>query len=471
MNNFFLITVLFFQALGLQLSAQTPEWDNPQVVQENEIKPHSNFYHYPNMKVASKFDKWGLTWMLTLDGNWQYNYALKASDIPHDFPLPDFDASKWGIVHIPSIHKNIKTGINASFPYLPHDGNQVSSFRKVFPIPENWYGQQIILHFSGAGSGFYVWLNGRRVGYSETGNCGSEFNVTPFIKFGRMNILAVQTYALTDDMWLNANDSISNTGIYRDIFIYAVPNLSIFDYTVETSIDSGNGKLNVTIVPKRYLQSIDGKFKIVLSLLDKDGKDMFTPVEKIYKPAKAEDSIIEIDQLVNQIKAWNLGEPNLYSLLIELKDKDNQTIEVVGSKIGFRNVNFNDSAIIVNDISTNFSEIKQLPVIDSNSQAIKTISQLKKNKNYIVKTSNTPIDPETLNLFDINGICVIENIPFEIEDKNIASIGNESQWRDHIISRVKKITARDKNHPSIIEFQIDKNLKGKNFEIARKLLK
>lgn len=472
MKRLFISVCFFTNLLSLQVFSQTPEWDNPKVVQVNELNPHAGFFHYPNLPMASKFDKSSSSWMLMLNGNWQFNHVSVPSERHLEFPLPNFDASKWEIVHVPAINKPDKFVTSASFPNVTNENNPVNSYRKIFPVPENWYGQQIIIRFNGAGSGFYVWLNGKRVGYSETGNCGSEFNITSYVKFGRMNTLAVQTYALTDDSWFNSNDSVPNFGIFGDVYIYSVPNLSISDFKVDADVVSNSGQLKVSVIPKKYLQSINGKFKLTFNLKDNDGKDVMAPVTKIFSSTKKADSVVVFKQQIAQIKYWDPGEPCLYSLLIELKDKEDQTIEVVGAKIGFRNISFKDNAILINGsavISDN-SKIQSLPFINSYEQLLKVISNLKETKNYVVSTGNSVIDPNMLSLFDSNGICVIENIPFEIDEKNSTTIGEGIDWKEHIIDRVKKIIARDKNHPCVISFKIDENLKGPNFNTARKLL-
>ena len=453
-------------------SSQTLEWETPAIDQVNEESFHSTLVHYPNALLALKFDKKQSPWVLMLNGNWQFNEVSKPSERPKEFPLPNFDASKWVNVRITEILKPDTSKINVTFPLVPHENNTVKSYRKVFPIPENWFGQQIFIRFDEIGAACYIWLNGKRVGYTETGYLGSEFNITPYVKFGRMNTLAVQTYKFSDGSWLFKNDSLVSDGIYGDVYLYSAPNLAIHDIKITSEMVNKNGHLKIVVDPKNSLASISGKFKLSLSLKDSEGKDIFPSIIKSFNPSRKSDSIIIFDQMIPVVKLWNPGDAYLYSVIIELKDKENQTIEAVSSKVGFRNIDIQKNFLSVNGIliDSDLSKIQDIPELKSLEEVKKFINSLKENKQWVIVARNNLTNQKYLDLFDANGICVIEEVPFSIDEKNILAIGKQPEWRQPVYLRVKKLVERDKNHPCIIKINMDEKLKGTNFDAAKKVL-
>jgi beta-galactosidase len=457
------------------ISGQAPEWNNIQINQVNEEPVHAWFYHYPSEQLAYSSDHNKSAWILPLNGSWQFNKVSKPSERNKEFSLPEFDASVWERIQLPLSSEEIKANSaglwNATFPDVPENANSVNSYRKIFPIPEDWYNHQIFIRFEGVGSAAYLWMNGKRVGYTETGSLGAEFNISPYVKFGRINTLAVATYRWSDGNWIDGHDSSTLAGIYRNVYIFAIPGVAIHDFFVTENVDKQNtGHFKVEVAVKNSIPKNTEKYKILVSLKDKSGKDAFPIQIKEVNPSKKADSILTIEQQIPNVQLWNPGSPYLYTLVISLRDKENKVIDVVSAKTGFRNIEVKGSEIQVNGQSLNFdsTDIHYFNIQDilRESQYQKGFEQMKGNHVNAIYSSKIANDPYWLDFCDENGICVIDEIPFSI-DPNHDIIGTGPEWKAPLMARMKKIAERDKNHPCVIQWSISTRMKGSNIDFAK----
>ena len=462
MRSFFMLCNAFFLTISLNLFSQQPDWNNPKIFSLNEGPLHAGFYHCPNVPLALGFDRNTLPWVMILNGGWQFLKVQSPVERPVEFPLPDFDASKWNSVRYPfeqSINKTL-----SGFPTIPKDDNPVLSYRKIFPIPETWYGQQIFVRFEGVSSACYVWLNGQKIGYTETGETGAEFNVTPYIKFGLLNTLAVQTYTWSDASWLFPLDSIKQNGIFNYVYMYEVPNLAVGNFHDSTAVQGTMGHFFLDIYPKRFLKSIRDKFFLHISLFDNSGKSEILSFEREFKPSRKSDSLIYIEGQIPSVKLWDLDTPYLYKLVISLKDKENNLVEAVAAKVAF-----GKDSLLQNTMNINGLEV--LPANLSLAQARELVKGLQKRKVKVVFTGDNLLSPEILDFFDETGIELIENIPFSHDRAVNAKLGSTPEWGPIIMNYAEKMKKRDENHPCVLRFAIDENLSGPNFDAVRRYLK
>ena len=413
MKNLFSITILLLLTYA-NIFSQEPEWSNLSISQMNEEQPRAYYAHYPSEQLAQINEPLKSPWIMALTSNWQYNLVSKPSMRPKEFPLPNFDASTWARIAIPDKDEN-KRNFD-SIRAFSKTNNPVASYRKVFPIPEDWYNTQIYVRFDGVSQACYVWLNGKRVGYTESGMHGAEFNITPYVQYGRMNTLAVQVYGWCDGTAIEQPDSV--WGLYSNVAIVSIPNFAIRDFALlaELAPDKKSGTLLLNLSLKNYSKEIKGKYKLIVSMKDEKNKELFTPIVRDVNATKKSDSLIVINQNVSKIKAWQNNDPNLYSIVVTLRDNNNKIIDAIGSKVGFRNISKTNNEILVNNIAVNVDSIAAL-------QSFGTLNALT--------------------------ICTKQGI--YLTDNLIQPQGNNAT---ELLYRLKKQYERDKNNIAIIRWNI-----------------
>ena len=210
---------------GFWPEADEPLWRNVEVVEVNRERPRATF--------VSTGPGGSPTNRISLNGPWRFHFAASPEERCSGFESPDFGDSDWVEIDVPShpelrgygeaIYRNVNYAFDRGdelfpFPEVPEDGNGVSSYRRRFSLPEAWAGKRIFAHFAGADAALYVWLNGRRVGYSEDSRTAAEFDLTPFLEPGE-NLLAVQVFRFCTGSWLEDQDMWDFSGLYRDVFL------------------------------------------------------------------------------------------------------------------------------------------------------------------------------------------------------------------------------------------------------------
>jgi len=229
-----------------ETSLTKPDWENPDVVGINKEPGHCTLIPYSGIETALKADRKASRFYKSLNGNWKFHWVNKPADRPLDFYKPDYDISTWKLIPVPSnwqmhgygipIYLNVPYPFPANPPYIPHDYNPVGSYRRKFTIPDDWKDRRIFLHFDGVKSAFYLWINGQKVGYSQDSMTPAEFNITQYLKSGE-NILSVEVYRWSDGSYLEDQDMWRLSGIYRNVYLFAAPQVHISDFFVRTDLD------------------------------------------------------------------------------------------------------------------------------------------------------------------------------------------------------------------------------------------
>jgi beta-galactosidase len=250
-NTIFLgsIISLFFIRFALlqaQEKQMKPEWNNVDVFQVNSEAPRVSFMTYGQREAALKYDYLPSEYQL-LSGNWSFKWSYNPSQRPADFYKEDFDISGWKSIPVPSdwqmqgfdeaYYTNTAYPFNAKFPTAPEQFNPVGSYKRKFTVGSDWNGKQIMLHFKGVNSAFYVWVNGKKVGYHEDSKTPGEFDVTSFVREGQ-NDLAVEVYRWCDGSWVEDQDMWRLSGIERDVYVYAIPKVTVWNYKVLSGLEN-----------------------------------------------------------------------------------------------------------------------------------------------------------------------------------------------------------------------------------------
>ena len=242
-------------ALGFAVAANAQtgdEWNgNPKTFTVNTLNPHVTSMPYTSLDEALKGDRHASPLYQTLSGTWKFYWVDKPSKRHGTFFQDNFDASGWDDIPVPSswqlqgygkpIYSNVvypwAASDNIKQPAAPTNYNPVGHYRRNFTVPKDWDGKEIRLHFEGVESAYYVWVNGKFVGYSENTFTDHEFNITDKLRSGENNI-SLQVFRWCDGSWMEDQDFIRLAGIYRDAYIYALPKVHIQDFFVHSSVTS-----------------------------------------------------------------------------------------------------------------------------------------------------------------------------------------------------------------------------------------
>lgn len=451
-------------------------------------KPHATFYVFDSLDEAKKNEPFLSNNYQLLNGDWKFTWSKHPSERPLNFYEENFDASGWDEIPVPSnwqmhgygypIYTNWKYPHKKSAPKIKGDFNPVGSYRREFDIPEIWSDKQILLHFAGAGSAYNVWVNGKKVGYSEGTKTPAEFDITSSIKVGK-NTLAVEVFRWSDGSYLEDQDFWRLSGIERDVYLYAVDPVRIEDFFVKALLDITDYKTGILQLQVDLLNAkAESRLAVSVSLESLDGGTVFAE-EKLVP--NSENPSVELDTRLNEIKAWSAEDPNLYRLNIELK-KDGETSQAISTKVGFRTVKMKGGKMLVNGqpillkgVNRHDHDPKTGHVV-SREMMRKDVELFKQFNINAVRTSHYPNDPYFYDLCNEYGIYVIDEANIETHGYGYGSLAfgpsTWKKWRGMYIDRMERMAERDKNHPSIIIWSMgNEACIGKNFLASYRWLK
>lgn len=467
------IAGLFIQMVLAQYN-NLPDWENPLIFGINKEKPHATYYPYDNIKQAVKNDLRESPYVKLLNGMWSFNFAKSPSARPQDFYKDNYDVSKWNLIKVPGNWELQGYGtaiyVDEEYPfaeinppYVPHERNNVGSYKTKFTLPENWKNRQIFIHFGGVTSAFYFWINGEKVGYSENSKGGAEFNVTKYLKNGE-NSLAVEVYRFSDGTYLECQDMWRVAGIEKDVYLFSVPDVHIRDFQVNADLDElyRDGLFSAGI-KVRNLSGINADgYKVAVDLLDANGKSIagFPLISDILVETNKESTTKHSLKINNPLK-WTAETPNLYRCVVSLKDKTGKTIEVISSVAGFRKVEIKQGQLMVNGVPVMIKGVNRhewcpdLGKYITEEQMLKDIKLIKQFNINAVRTCHYPNNPRWLQLCDENGIYLVDEANIETHamqshPKGFEFINNNPDWYGQFLDRTESLVERDKNHPSVI---------------------
>jgi beta-galactosidase len=456
--------------LGCNNNQPAADWENPSIIARNKEAPHATLLPYPDRATAMADDSGGSPWFLSLDGMWKFRWSPNPAARPSDFFLPDYDVDSWDEIPVPAnwqlhgygypIYTNHRYAWGEPDPpRVPHDFNPVGSYRRSFTVPEGWSDRQVLIHFAGVDSAFYLWINGERVGYSQGSRTPAEFNITSFLQPGE-NQVAAEVYRYSDGSYLECQDYWRISGIFREVYLYSVAELDIRDFQVHTILDESyrNAELKVD-VKVRSFSPVPRLFKLEAQLLDNHNQPVHEVLESVATVEGNQELAVELATMIDSPRKWSAAHPNLYTLLLILKDTEGTEIEVVTCKVGFRKSEIKDGQLLINGVpvlikGTNRHEHDpDTGHVVSTESMIRDILLMKQHNLNAVRTSHYPNVPEWYDLCDRYGLYVIDEA--NIESHGIGydpdkTLGNKPEWQQAHLDRTIRMVERDKNHPSII---------------------
>ncbi len=494
--------------------AELNDWENPAVVGINKEPPRATSWPLASLEEAGRppplpFTRHreagatpieqvmeegveGYTYVRSLNGDWKFSWCGKPDDRPLDFYRPDFDDKAWTTIRVPScvemhgfgipIYTNITYPFKKDPPRIQHDYNPVSSYRRRFTVPPDWKGRQTFIRFDGVYSGFYLWVNGHKVGYSEDSMGPAEFNLTPYLKDGE-NLLAVEVYRWTDGSYLEDQDMFRYSGICRGVTLFSTPAIFIRDFELTSDWNTVTGKAiangSITIHHENFKS--DGPFSVTVDLFDGAKKlQQVNWMARVQQDGRLPFTLADPGTGgLDGIEPWSAEHPKLYTVVLSLfKCETQELLDIRSCRVGFRSLEWKDGIFKVNGRPVKILGVNRH---DHDPDSGKTLPRwrmeqdvllMKRNNINTVRTSHYPNDPYFYELCDRYGLYVVAEANLESHGMGYdwdKTLGNKPEWLTAHLDRNRRNVECQKNHPSVIMWSMGNEAgPGSNFaEVAK----
>lgn len=466
-----LLTVI---AGGSRAQAPQPDWENEAVVSRNKEPRRVSAIPFADRLGALRSSRDASPFFQSLNGRWQFKWSPDPGARPVDFYKPEFDVNRWDRIAVPMSWQAAGFGVpvytNITYPFQPDpprvtseppkhftsfaQRNPVGSYRTTFTVPRSWNARQVMLQFEGVDSAFYVWVNGQQVGYSEDSRTPAGFNITRYLK-PRENVLAVEVYRHSDGSYLEDQDMWRMSGIFRDVYLWSADDLHLRDFFVHPKLDADfqDGELSIDVAVKNF-SAHPGKASVDADLVDDRGTSylkLAAPISEV--PANGELPV-RLSGKIETPKQWSAEHPNLYRLLLTLRDGGGRVVEVTTCRVGFRNVEIKDGRLHVNGKPVYLKGVNRHefdPVSGHTvgmDSMLRDVRLMKQNNINAVRTSHYPNDPRWYDLCDQYGLYLIDEA--NIECHGLPALSDRPSWGPAYLDRTMNLVERDKNHPSVI---------------------
>lgn len=447
------------------------DWENPGIFAINKERPHCTYVPYDDIESAKHAGAAQSPYVINLNGSWKFNWVRSPDDRPVEFFKPEYNVSKWENIKVPGnwelmgygipIYTNIDYPFPADPPNIPHKYNPVGSYRRAFSVPDAWKDRQIFLHFGGVKSAMYVWVNGKKIGYSQGSKTPAEFNITSYVKKGK-NILAVEVYRWSDGAYLEGQDYWKISGIERDVRLISPPSVMIRDFSCTADLDKSykNGLVKIKTSIINHQEEPAVSYILRFDLFDFKGDPVFkAPLQKYFTLYASEEKDLNFELFVPEPKKWTAETPNLYTAVLSIFEPSGKNIESVSCRTGFRKVEIKDGQLCVNGIPIHIKGVNrhehepETGRVVSEKYMLQDILLMKKFNINAVRTSHYPNVPRWYEFCDRYGLYVIDEANIESHGMGYdpdKTLGNDPEWGAAHLDRAVSMVERDKNHPSII---------------------
>lgn len=436
--------------------AATPDWCNLAVIHRNTLPPRSTFYLYDSEANALTRDISKSKSQRLSGKKWKFHFSTTPFKGPATFHEPSFDSSQWDQVDVPGMwqcqgygkgpqYTNIQYPFPVDPPHVPLDDNECGRYLTSFRVGGDLAGHQQRLRFEGVDSSFTVWVNGHNVGYSQGSRNPSEFDVTEHIKYGTENHLAVEVYERCNGSWIEDQDQLWLSGIFRDVYLHSFPKVHPEDFHVQTLLDDDykDAELKVSV-------KVSAASSVALKLLDAGGKPVAEATQK-FDPEGA------FSIPVSDPRKWTAETPYLYTLVLTF---DGATS--LAQRVGFRRVEFIKGAFCVNGNPVKFRGANRHEHHPEHGRAVpyefmkQDLLLMKQFNINGIRASHYINDHRMYDLADELGLWIIDEA--DLECHGFDEIGcdpasftsDNPDWEEAYVDRARQMVVRDKNHASIV---------------------
>ena len=493
------------------------EWQSPDSVAVNKLQPHAWFFSFRNIDEARKVLPENSSYWKSLDGMWKFHWAPNPDERPKDFFRTDYDVSKWDDIKVPMswnmaglqrdgknkygdpLYSNQRVIFQHSWQPMndwkggvmrtpPKDWmtyrnrNEVGSYRRTFTVPADWKGQEIYLNFDGVDSFFYLYINGKYVGFSKNSRNLAEFNITPYLnKEGEENTVAVEVYRHSDGSFLESQDMFRLPGIFRTVALTAKPQVQVRDFKAIPDLDEtySNAKLHITAqlqnLSKKAIKGYTIQYSLYANRLYSDENTLLSGVTASAKlagklNAKGEIELEATLDAANKVSLWSAEAPHRYTLVGELKDGKGRTVQTFSTFVGFRKVEIKETPAEKDEFGLagryyylNGQPIKLKGVNrhENNVKAGHTVSReqmehevflMKRGNINHVRNCHYPDAPYWYYLCDKYGIYLEDEANIESHEYYYGkqSLSHVPEFRNAHIARNMEMVHATVNHPSVV---------------------
>ena len=493
------------------------EWQSPDSVAVNKLQPHAWFFSFRNIDEARKVLPENSSYWKSLDGMWKFHWAPNPDERPKDFFRTDYDVSKWDGIKVPMnwnmaglqrngknkygdpLYSNQRVIFQHSWKPMndwkggvmrtpPKDWmtyrnrNEVGSYRRTFSVPADWKGQEIYLNFDGVDSFFYLYINGKYVGFSKNSRNLAEFNITPYLnKEGEENTVAVEVYRHSDGSFLESQDMFRLPGIFRTVALTAKPQVQVRDFKAIPDLDEtySNAKLHITAqlqnLSKKAIKGYTIQYSLYANRLYSDENTLLSGVTASAKlagklNAKGEIELEATLDAANKVNLWSAEAPHRYTLVGELKDAKGRTVQTFSTFVGFRKVEIKETPAEKDEFGLagryyylNGQPIKLKGVNrhENNVKAGHTVSREQmEHEVFLMKCGNInhvrnchyPDAPYWYYLCDKYGIYLEDEANVESHEYYYGkqSLSHVPEFRNAHIARNMEMVHATVNHPSVV---------------------
>lgn len=493
------------------------EWQSPDSVAVNKQQPHAWFFSFRNIDEARKVLPENSSYWKSLDGMWKFHWAPNPDERPKDFFRTDYDVSKWDDIKVPMnwnmaglqrdgknkygdpLYSNQRVIFQHSWQPMndwkggvmrtpPKDWmtyrnrNEVGSYRRTFSVPADWKGQEIYLNFDGVDSFFYLYINGKYVGFSKNSRNLAEFNITPYLnKEGEENTVAVEVYRHSDGSFLESQDMFRLPGIFRTVALTAKPQVQVRDFKAIPDLDEtySNAKLHITAqlqnLSKKAIKGYTIQYSLYANRLYSDENTLLSGVTASAKlagklNAKGEIELEATLDAANKVSLWSAEAPHRYTLVGELKDGKGRTVQTFSTFVGFRKVEIKETPAEKDEFGLagryyylNGQPIKLKGVNrhENNVKAGHTVSReqmehevflMKRGNINHVRNCHYPDAPYWYYLCDKYGIYLEDEANIESHEYYYGkqSLSHVPEFRNAHIARNMEMVHATVNHPSVV---------------------
>lgn len=490
------LALLISQSIAAPQPQDAP-WQNPAITGIHKLPPRNAAWPNPDENSGWVSDYDHSPWVKSLDGRWSFHWSPDPASRPQDFYKKDYGVSQWNTIAVPSTWElegekiapagrpvyGVPIYTNYVYPFVMHpprvmdapppdwtsysERNPVGSYVTRFQVPSGWGRGRTILHFAGVRSAMFVWVNGQQVGYSVDSRSPAEFDITDFLHPGN-NRLAVEVYRFSSASYMEDQDMWRLSGIFRDVFLYHTPDLSLWDFYVSAALDDGyrSGTIALRYTIRNTTQAAASGLRVRLRLRDPEGRPVgqgnLIDVPVVSAPPGFSPEQQTISVSIRAPELWTSETPNLYSALVELV-AGNKVIETRRIDTGFRKIEIHDRQLLINGVSIKIKGVNRHEWdpdmgFTLTRRRMEQDLRLMKQANFnFVRTSHYPDDPRWYELCNRWGLFVMDENNLETHgmsyEKRILP-GDDPLWLPAVLDRMKRTVIRDRNNPSVVMWSL-----------------
>ncbi|MFV0132806.1 glycoside hydrolase family 2 TIM barrel-domain containing protein [Streptomyces sp. HMX87] len=466
-----------------------PAWHDFGVFRLGTEPPHTTLMPYADVPQALAGDRTRSPYRLSLDGTWKFAYADRPDDRDPDFHRTDLDDGDWETIPVPSVWQlhghDFPIYLNVTYPYWGPNGrgedpqppapptryNPVGQYRRTFTVPRDWAGRRTFLHFEGVKSAHYVWINGHPVGYDEDSFTPSEYDITDHLK-PDTNQIAVEVYRYSDGDWLEDQDMIRLSGIFRSVYLYSTPAVHLRDFKLDTPLNDtySDAELSVTASVRAYGGGDAGRYSVETQLYDAGGHAVWS--RPLQQPADlgtvraGQDVTVRAAKAVRSPRLWSAEHPHLYTAVLRLRDPAGKVIETLSHRVGFREFALRDGLMRINGKPVSFRGTNRHEMHPERGLAltrqdmIEDIEVIKRLNMNSVRTSHYPNNPLWYELADEYGLYLVDETNLETHGIRDEYPGDHPEWTEACVARAQNMVHRDKNHASVVIWSLGNEAGG-----------